>query len=238
LLGYLCVQDPPRAIRVAQPHVVSAVLELRGNGTEIVGPAGTRTPLGSLGLRPGGRVLAGSSGGATVQLSTGTRTAIEHDTSLEFENAGPDERFFLATVVRPGESWPGHRGVALPVATPPAQVEHVVAHGVAPKPLEPASVAAKGSGQEHASSIAQQNELFSEAIVARRLGDNAAAVGSFELFVARYPESPLAESAAVHRLGLLRRLDPVAARSAARSYLARYPSGYARHDAEQLISLH
>jgi ferric-dicitrate binding protein FerR (iron transport regulator) len=303
LLGYVSVRKPPRATRATESHVVSAVLELPGNGAEIVGPAGTRTPLGSLGLRPGGRLLAGSGGGATVQLSTGTRMAIEHDTSLQFENAGPDQRFFLAhgelhakvaklaagerfvvrtpdaevevrgtvfrvtivapaadcgsgtvtrvsvdeglvevreagasSLVRPGESWPAHCGAALPVATPPAQVEHVVAHGVAPKPRAPASVAAKDSGQEHASSIAQQNELFSEAIVARRLGDNAAAVGSFELFVARYPESPLAESAAVHRLGLLRRLDPVAARSAARSYLARYPSGYARHDAEQLIS--
>ncbi|HEX7453862.1 MAG TPA: hypothetical protein VF294_16330, partial [Polyangiaceae bacterium] len=62
LLGYVSVRKPPRVTRAAASHVVSAVLELPGNGAEIVGPAGTQTPFGSLGLRPGERLLAGSGG--------------------------------------------------------------------------------------------------------------------------------------------------------------------------------
>ena len=60
-------------------------------------------------------------------------------------------------------------------------------------------------------------------------------VSSIAQFVARYPTSPLADSAVVHRLLLLRSIDPMAAQTAAHDYLSRYPGGYAKNDAENLL---
>jgi hypothetical protein len=54
--------------------------------------------------------------------------------------------------------------------------------------------------------------------------------------MARYPASPLAESAAVQRMNLLAASDPARVKVAARQYLARYPQGYARTEAEGLLA--
>jgi hypothetical protein len=276
-------------------------------------------------LQQGGRLVAGANGGAIVQLSTGTRLAVEHDTNLDFESAGPVQRFFLAqgalqakvaklatgqrfivrtpdaevevrgtsfrvsivapdaacgagtltrvsvdegivevrgaaasTYVHPGENWPEHCAATLPVAivasqggSPALQVPKRVASAIGARSkrasMTPHSVAPAISGSvevsgvtrsraKEISSVAQQNELFSKAVAASWLGDTAGALSSFELFVARYPTSPLAESATVHCLRLLRGIDPVAAQTAARAYLSRYPGGYAKNDAEKLLS--
>jgi ferric-dicitrate binding protein FerR (iron transport regulator) len=212
-LGYVCVRKPPRVTRAAESHVVSAVLELPGNGAEIVGPAGTRTPLGSLGLRPGRRLLAGSGAGATVQLSTGTRLAIEHDTSLQFENAGPDQRFFLAHGALQAKVATLAAGERFVVRTPDAEVE---VRGTVFRVTIVAPDADCGSGTVTRVSV-------DEGLVEVREAGASSFVRPGESWPAHCgPALPVA--------------TPPAARSAARSYLARYPSGYARHDAEQPIS--
>jgi len=88
------------------------------------------------------------------------------------------------------------------------------------------------------SDLVEQNRMFVAATAARRQGDIQGAVGLYERFVATYPSSALAESAAVERMRLLATSDPVRARAAATEYLARHPKGFARDEAVSISSKH
>lgn len=87
-----------------------------------------------------------------------------------------------------------------------------------------------------ASSLAEQNDLFAEAIIAKRTGEGQTALTTFDRFLATYPSSPLAQSAAVERMRLLRSAQSPRAFAAAHQYLARYPNGFARAEAEAIIA--
>ena len=86
------------------------------------------------------------------------------------------------------------------------------------------------------SNLTDQNDLYAEALTAQRKGDVWGAVGAFDRLCARFPSSPLAESAAVERLRLLRDASPSRARAAAQQYLLRYPDGYAHAEAEGIVA--
>jgi hypothetical protein len=88
------------------------------------------------------------------------------------------------------------------------------------------------------SDLAAQNDLFAQAVARKRGGDARGAVSSFEELLARYPATHLAQSASAERMKLLQTYDVKAARAAARDYLARYPSGFARSDAEIVLGAH
>jgi hypothetical protein len=118
-----------------------------------------------------------------------------------------------------GEHWPNDCGPAVDVAAPPA-----------------ATLAPTASAQSMVSSLGEQNDLFAEAILAKHHGDAAGAVGDFDRFLATYPASPLAQSAAVERMRLLHATSSRRSVAAARQYLARYPNGFARAEAEALVS--
>jgi hypothetical protein len=77
--------------------------------------------------------------------------------------------------------------------------------------------------------------MFSRALAAHRAGDPANAVRELELLLARFPASPLAQDAARERMQWLEAIDHARAVEAARSYLARYPAGYAREQAEAIL---
>jgi hypothetical protein len=111
--------------------------------------------------------------------------------------------------------------ITTPSATPRAIVE--------PQALTPPLL-----GPAASSDLAAQNDLFADGIAAKNHGDSAAAVAAFERFVARYPDSALAENAAVERMKLLGSTE--AGRAAARDYLARYPAGVARGAANALLA--
>lgn len=93
-----------------------------------------------------------------------------------------------------------------------------------------------GDSAAAASELAQQNALFSEATAARRRGDVATAVALYERLAARHPSSPLAESALVERMRVLATSDRRKGADAARAYLQRYPSGFARSEATELAA--
>ena len=97
----------------------------------------------------------------------------------------------------------------------------------APRPRTTGSVA---------STLGEQNDLFAEAIVAKRSGESQIALATFDRFLATYPSSPLAQSAAVERMRLLRAAQSPRAIAAARQYLARYPNGFARAEAEAILA--
>jgi hypothetical protein len=121
-------------------------------------------------------------------------------------------------LVHAGESWPA--GCSVPTAPS-------ISVAIAPAPAKSAAVVA-------ASRLAEQNDLFADGVAAKRRGANAEAIATFERFLAKYPGSPLAESASVERMKLLAASGSPLAKAAATQYLARYPHGYARDDAERI----
>jgi len=84
--------------------------------------------------------------------------------------------------------------------------------------------------------LALQNDKFALAVRARQQGDFATALGAYRDFVREFPASPLAQNARVEVMRLLLRSDKAAAAHAARDYLQRYPTGFARAEAERLIA--
>ena len=127
-----------------------------------------------------------------------------------------------------GGSWPEGCAVARTAAShdpPPARSGSAGAHPIV-----------AGEVPSQRSTLAEQNALFASATAASGRGDRADAIARFTQFVAAYPESPLAESAVVQRMRLLGGQDPSAARKAAHEYLQRYPSGFARAEAEAIES--
>ena len=103
-------------------------------------------------------------------------------------------------------------------------------------PIEISAPATSTAPQSTASTLGEQNDLFAEAIVAKRQGESQAALATFDRFLATYPASPLAQSAAVERMRLLRAVQSPRTASAARQYLARYPNGFARVEAEDILA--
>ena len=141
--------------------------------------------------------------------------------------------------VAAGEEWP--RGCAAP-ASAPLTVVAASAKASASGGAPGATGAAQGrtargerGGRSPASELAEQNDLYAEASVARRRGDVQGALGGFDRLLTKYPAGPLAESACVERMRLLRSVAPERASASARDYLARYPNGVARPEAEALV---
>ncbi|HEY2404648.1 MAG TPA: FecR domain-containing protein [Polyangiaceae bacterium] len=128
--------------------------------------------------------------------------------------------------VGPGESWPS--GCASPTASP-ALVP------ASPMPNASARAAASSSARER-SPLVEQNDLFGKGVSAMHRGDSKAAIAAFETLLNRYPTSPLSENASAERMQLLAAADPDAAARAASEYLARFPHGFARADAERILA--
>jgi ferric-dicitrate binding protein FerR (iron transport regulator) len=122
----------------------------------------------------------------------------------------------VETSVRRGQQWPAG---CVPSA----------AASVSPSSRAPAAPTAL-------STLAAQNDLFGQALAAKRSGDPSGAVARFDVFLAQYPSSPLVESAEVERMRILRDVDPALAAAAATRYLARYPSGFGRAQAAAILA--
>ncbi len=123
LLGYAGVRQLAGSGSAPDAQAVSAVVRPTGSGSAILDQAGRQALLSPSSLQQGGRLVAGGTGGASVRLSTGTELAVEHDTSLEFENAGPVERFFLSQGVLQAKVAKLRDGQRFVVRTPDAEVE-------------------------------------------------------------------------------------------------------------------
>jgi len=164
-----------------------------------------------------------------------------------FEGVVVVRAFGDEATLRAGDMWPQCHSVVAPstASTPappraaigaPDEGAPAVATAARQTPRTP-TPRAPGTAQRAApptsSALAAQNDLFSEAVTASRMGENTRAVALFDQFLAEYPGSSLAESATAQRMRLLGNGD--AKRAAARAYLARYPSGFARADAEAIL---
>jgi ferric-dicitrate binding protein FerR (iron transport regulator) len=128
-----------------------------------------------------------------------------------------------------GESWPAGCGAVGPAVSSPSPSRYPTG-GLSP------SQPSKAASERARSELAAQNDIFDRGVDAKRRNDTPAALASFQELLTRYPASPLAEAAWAERMKLLVVVDPSRAQAAAREYLTRYPSGFARTDAEKIAS--
>ncbi|HEY8079188.1 MAG TPA: tetratricopeptide repeat protein, partial [Labilithrix sp.] len=105
----------------------------------------------------------------------------------------------------------------------------------AKKPSKKTTTPAPSATTSAASSLAEQNALFSEGLNYKNGGQRGEAVATFEKLMAKYPGSPLAENAAVERMRLLARMDRARGAAAAQQYLRRYPNGFGRAEAKAIV---
>ena len=150
-----------------------------------------------------------------------------------------------SSLVHPGERWPASCAKARAAASSSEAAATPVPRRVAASAAGPtlarevhaqAAQLAYAEPATNASRLAQQNDLFSKGITARRSGDTAGAVAAFDSLLSLYPSSALGESAAAERMRALSSTSHAAARSAAKEYLARFPQGFARHDADAILA--
>ncbi len=145
--------------------------------------------------------------------------------------------------VSAGQSWPSDcpsHSAPLDASEPPAPLDEAAVNADAPVAAR-AQAAARAiesapssAAADKASDIAQQNELFGQAIEAQKRGDHAAALRYYQRLLVRYPSSALAENALVARMRLLAKHSPNDASGVARRYLERYPRGFAKQEAQRL----
>jgi hypothetical protein len=143
---------------------------------------------------------------------TPTRVAVSEGTVV-VRQGGQESR------IEAGQQWPSGCSASASAGHPaPAIASHVATASVP------------------ASSLGEQNNLFGEAMSAKRRGETGKAIDAFSRFLARYPASALAEGATAERMRLLRQADPDRAVVEARQYLARYPGGFASAEAEEIVA--
>jgi hypothetical protein len=131
--------------------------------------------------------------------------------------------------VAAGDVWPSGCATAIgiaPEAGAGAGAAHPARVARSPVPVE---------APARASDLAGQNDLFAQGKAAWRRGDGSGALAAYDRLLARYPGGQLAEYAWVERMRVLRSTAPDRAPASAREYLARYPSGFARPEAEALV---
>jgi ferric-dicitrate binding protein FerR (iron transport regulator) len=129
--------------------------------------------------------------------------------------------------VAAGERWPATCGRASAGADPPTDAASGARSSAKP---------AEGIRAVSVSALAEQNDLFASGSAASRRGDVQGALTAFDRLVAKYPSCVLAESASVQRMRLRRTTAPAGAIVTAEQYLARYPTGFARAEAEAILS--
>ena len=163
----------------------------------------------------------------------GTRTRVAVFEGIVAVRSGASE-----ALLRAGDEWPRGCAPETVAATspggPPARAHRETpprAAAAAPTPIQPGHLDPGAT-----SGLAQENALYAEAVSARRRGDEAAALATYQAFIARYPTSALAENCAAERMRVLATRDRAAAIGAAKAYLARYPGGFAREEAESLAA--
>jgi hypothetical protein len=135
----------------------------------------------------------------------------------------------LETRVAAGGKWP-EGCTAVAVVSPPPPV-------IAPPP--PKAVTAAPHPVPAAPSVdplAAKNDLFASALAAKRRGELHVALAGFDSYLTKYPGGELVESASAQRMGILAKLDPARAVVAAKEYLAKWPNGFAREDAEAILN--
>jgi len=202
-------------------RTVDAEVEVRGTQFRVA----TAKPEPSCGAGTTTRVSV-TEGIVTVRhAGTETRVAAGEEWPAGCRR-GDEEEVGRADALRPQEAPMASSPRGRVASAPPANV------------ADSRGVPGKSSVRATSSELAAQNDLFARATDQKRAGDARGGIAAFDHFLTRYPNSELAESAAVERWRLLAQIDPASGRAAAGDYLIRYPNGFARSDARALLDHH
>lgn len=87
------------------------------------------------------------------------------------------------------------------------------------------------------SELMVQNTLFSRAMAQKSRGDRRAALATLDELLTTYPATQLREPACAQRMNLAATSDPDRAPSLARAYVAEFPRGFARKDADAILAV-
>jgi hypothetical protein len=148
------------------------------------------------------------------------------------------------TFVSAGESWPSSTAEAPQQAEPAGAAradtprEAPSASGSKSTPSGTRAISSSSAAPEALTpaALAEQNRMFSEAVAARRSGNDARAIALLEELLAKYPRTPLVPEVRVERFRALKRLgrSAEAAREASR-YLLENENGAARDEAREVV---
>jgi hypothetical protein len=182
-------------------------------------------------LSPGARFLVDTSDAEVEVRGTRFRVSIAPDPCANgtLTRVGVTEgvvavrRAGIEVRVRAGEQWPAECDEARIPVVPASALPRAA-------PATPATPVYRESA------LGEQNALFAVAVAARRRGDTNGAIAALDQLLSRYPSSPLDESANAERLRVMRAAGSARAEEAARTYLARYPNGFARAEAEAVLA--
>ncbi|MGZ3421609.1 MAG: FecR domain-containing protein [Polyangiales bacterium] len=120
------------------------------------------------------------------------------------------------------------------VPAPPAKVEAPVAMAVpSAKPSASAPAPAPSIAPD---GLATKNDVFASALRAKNQGQLHTALAGFDSYLSQYPDGELVENASAQRMNILAKIDRPRGVAAAKQYLARWPNGFAREEAEAIIS--
>jgi FecR protein len=183
--------------------------------------------------------------GSELRVQTPDATVVVHGTKFSVdraEAAGSRPATTRVSVTEGVVTVDTDRGqrtltAGMELVTPETPIATATPSPSAPAPDDAPSVAPGTSSPGTLSTLASENALLSEAMKVRRDGQIERALALVDAFVARYPRSPLMETALVERLGLLEQGGSMArlGREAAR-YLADYPRGCARPEATRMLA--
>lgn len=143
------------------------------------------------------------------------------------------------TPAQAASSTPGRPGSSAVPKTAARGNSHAAnAHAMpadAPARREPTADRASVEQPPAGSALAAQNDLYAAAVAAKRGGSAEEAARLFGQLITRYPGGPLEESATIERLRVLLTTNRARAEAEARRYLARFPRGFARKEAESVL---
>lgn len=134
------------------------------------------------------------------------------------------ERHGVRTDVHAGESWPVCAPTPTVIASAERSTEPSAAKPVAMPPPRHEAIDAIPR-----STLALQNDLFADALLRKRSGDTSGALQALDTLTREYPRGPLTESAYAEKFRISGKAE------AARTYLKRYPRGFAKSEAEALL---
>ncbi len=169
-------------------------------------------------------VDVGRTGSAStrVRVRRGTVWIMQGGKQRAVLNAGDD--WSSATLARAGAPVPVEASEA---AGPPVRQAQLAGN--------PRVTSAKRASDR--GTLEEENRLFQAGLSARNAGDHGGAAEAFAGLLSRYPRSVLREQALAEQFRALERAGrSSAATVAARRYLAGYPAGFARADAERVTS--
>jgi len=206
-----CEVASPTRVEVTEGRVV-----VRFHGVETV-------------LNAGGKWPAGCSVAATTAAASGGPLLAAVPTS-----GGP-------IVVPVGE--PSAPSLSFPPAKSPKVTSPTLAPSPAPQPAgtvtAPAATVPVVAGPpetpvaaKKSSDLAAQNDLFTLGLEKKKSGDLGGARAAFDRYLALYPGGALAESATVEKMRLS---GGAAQKTVASHYLARWPKGFARAEAQGIL---